>query len=68
MFEGLLQPTHLLVILIIVILVFGPKRFPEIGKGLGDAMRGLKRGISSENNSNPTATAKNKDDTNTTKV
>jgi sec-independent protein translocase protein TatA len=40
--EGLFQPMHLLVILAIALLVFGPKRLPEIGKGLGGAIRGFK--------------------------
>ena len=35
MFEGLLQPTHLLVIVGIALLVFGPKKLPELGKGIG---------------------------------
>lgn len=35
MFEGLFQPMHLLVILGIALLVFGPKKLPELGKGLG---------------------------------
>lgn len=42
MFEGLLQPMHLLVILAIAAIVFGPKRLPELGKGLGEAIRGFK--------------------------
>ena len=42
MFEGLFQPTHLLVILVIALLVFGPKRLPELGKGLGDGIRGFR--------------------------
>jgi len=42
MFEGLLQPMHLLVILAIAAVVFGPKRLPELGKGLGEAIRGFK--------------------------
>jgi len=45
MFEGLLQPTHLLLILFIVLIIFGPKKLPEIGKSLGQAIRGLKEGI-----------------------
>ena len=45
MFEGLFQPTHLLVIMIIAIFVFGPKRLPEIGKGLGDGIRGFKEAM-----------------------
>ena len=42
MFEGLLQPMHLLVILFIALLVFGPKKLPELGKGLGDGIRSFK--------------------------
>lgn len=42
MFEGLFQPMHLLLILGIAVLVFGPKRLPEIGRGLGESIRGFK--------------------------
>ena len=42
MFEGLLQPMHLLVIFAIAMLVFGPRRLPELGKGLGEGIRGFK--------------------------
>ena len=35
MFEGLFQPMYLLVILGICILLFGPRKIPELGKGLG---------------------------------
>jgi len=45
MFEGLLQPMHLLLILIIALVVFGPKKLPEIGKGLGEAIRGFKKAL-----------------------
>ncbi len=45
MFEGLLQPMHLLVIFFIALLVFGPKKLPELGKGLGDGIRALKEGL-----------------------
>jgi len=48
MFEGLFQPTHLLVIMIIAVFVFGPKRLPEIGKGLGDGIRGFKDAMSGD--------------------
>jgi sec-independent protein translocase protein TatA len=40
--EGLLQPLHLLVIFGIALLVFGPEKRPERGKGLGEAIRGFK--------------------------
>jgi len=43
--EGLFQPMHLLVILIIALFVFGPKRLPELGKGLGDGIRALREGM-----------------------
>jgi sec-independent protein translocase protein TatA len=43
MFEGLLQPTHLLVILIIALIIFGPGKLPELGSSLGKAIRDFKR-------------------------
>ncbi|MGA9565386.1 MAG: twin-arginine translocase TatA/TatE family subunit [Candidatus Korobacteraceae bacterium] len=42
MFEGLFQPMHLVVILFIALMVFGPKKLPELGKGLGDGIRSFK--------------------------
>lgn len=45
MFEGLFQPTHLLVIFGIALLVFGPKKLPELGKGIGEGIRALKQGV-----------------------
>ena len=42
MFENLFQPMHLLVILFIALLVFGPKKLPELGRGLGDGIRSFK--------------------------
>ena len=45
MFEGLFQPMHLLVIFFIALLVFGPKKLPELGKGLGEGIRALKAGM-----------------------
>ncbi len=44
MFEGLFQPMHLLVIFFIALLVFGPKKLPELGKGIGEGIRALKSG------------------------
>jgi len=45
MLEGLLQPMHLLVIFFIALLVFGPKKLPELGKGIGEGIRALKDGM-----------------------
>jgi sec-independent protein translocase protein TatA len=42
MFEGLFQPMHLLVILAICLLVFGPKKLPELGKSMGEGIRGFR--------------------------
>lgn len=43
--EGLFQPMHLLVILGIALLMFGPKKLPELGKGIGEGIRGFKSAI-----------------------
>ena len=40
--EGLLQPTHLIFILLIVLILFGPGKLPELGKGLGKGIRKFK--------------------------
>jgi sec-independent protein translocase protein TatA len=45
MLEGLFQPTHLIIIFAIALLVFGPKKLPELGKGLGEGIRALKEGM-----------------------
>ena len=45
MFEGAFQPLHLIVILLIAVLVFGPKKLPELGKGLGESIRGFKKAM-----------------------
>jgi sec-independent protein translocase protein TatA len=42
MFEGLFQPMHLLVIFGLALLIFGPKKLPELGKGIGEGIRGFK--------------------------
>ena len=48
MFDGLFQPTHLLVIFGIALLIFGPRKLPELGKGIGDGIRGFKAAINAE--------------------
>ncbi|MGA6981028.1 MAG: twin-arginine translocase TatA/TatE family subunit [Candidatus Sulfotelmatobacter sp.] len=42
MFEGLFQPMHLMIIAGIALLIFGPKKLPELGKGMGEGIRGFK--------------------------
>jgi len=45
MIEGLFAPMHLLIIGGIALLVFGPSRLPELGRGFGQAIRGFKAGL-----------------------
>jgi len=45
MFEGLLQPMHLVVILFVALFVFGPKKLPEFGKSLGEGIKGFKKAM-----------------------
>ena len=58
MFEGLFQPTHLIIIFAIALLVFGPKKLPELGKGLGEGIRALKEGMKDNNAPAPTEQSK----------
>jgi sec-independent protein translocase protein TatA len=50
MFEGLFQPLHLIVIFGIALLVFGPKKLPELGKGIGDGIRSFQSAIKGAEN------------------
>ena len=45
MLEGLFQPMHLILIFVIALVVFGPGKLPDIGKGLGEAIRGFKKAL-----------------------
>jgi sec-independent protein translocase protein TatA len=45
---GALQPGHLIVILVIVLLIFGPGKLPELGKAMGDGLRELKKATGNE--------------------
>jgi len=48
MLDNLFQPMHLLVILFIALLVFGPKKLPELGKGLGEGIRSFKESMNAK--------------------
>lgn len=45
MFEGAFSPFHWLLVLAIAMIFFGPKKLPELGKGLGAAIRNFKDGL-----------------------
>lgn len=49
MFEGLFQPMHLLIILAIALVIFGPSKLPELGAGLGKSLREFKKTMSEIN-------------------
>ena len=46
MFAGLASPSHLIIVLALVLLLFGAKRIPELAKGLGTGIKELREGIS----------------------
>jgi len=62
MFEGLFQPMHLLVIFGIALLVFGPKKLPELGKGIGEGIRGFKAAMKADEEKPGGATSTNASD------
>jgi sec-independent protein translocase protein TatA len=45
MFTGLLQPTHLIILLVIALVFLGPKRLPDAGRALGQGLREFKNSI-----------------------
>jgi sec-independent protein translocase protein TatA len=58
MFEGLFQPMHLGVIVGLALLMFGPKKLPELGKGIGEGIRSFKSAMNDRADAvdaNPTA-------------
>ena len=48
MIGDILQPTHLLFVLVVALLVLGPKRLPEAGRALGKGIRDFRTAISGE--------------------
>jgi sec-independent protein translocase protein TatA len=49
----LLSPLHLLIIFGIALLLFGPKKLPELGKGIGEGFRALKEGMKDKSGDPP---------------
>ncbi len=56
MIGDILQPTHLLFILVVALLVLGPKRLPEVGRSLGRGLRDFRSAINGEDERPPAAT------------
>jgi len=55
MFEGLFQPTHLILILLVALLLFGPSKLPQIGAGLGKSIRDFKKAMAGLSDDLPAA-------------
>jgi sec-independent protein translocase protein TatA len=47
-FTGLLQPTHLIILLVVALIFLGPKRLPDAGKALGQGLREFKSSLGGE--------------------
>jgi sec-independent protein translocase protein TatA len=52
-FTGLESPTHLIIVLLVVLLLFGAKRIPELARSLGAGVRELKKGAEGEGDAEP---------------
>ena len=52
---GVLQPWHVIVVLVIVLVIFGPGKLPMLGKAVGDTVRDFKKAVADE--PKPDATA-----------
>jgi sec-independent protein translocase protein TatA len=57
MFTDLLQPTHLIIVLAVALLVLGPKRLPGAGRALGQGLREFKESITAAHDRDPDALA-----------
>jgi sec-independent protein translocase protein TatA len=53
MFEGLFAPAHLLIILVIALIIFGPGKLPQLGSGLGKSIREFKKALSEPEKPSP---------------
>lgn len=58
----MLSAWHLLILLAIVLVVFGPSRLPGLGKSLGESIRNFKKGIDGSGDIDVTETAKRLED------
>jgi sec-independent protein translocase protein TatA len=55
MIGDILQPTHLLLILVVALLVLGPKRLPEVGRAVGRSLHDFKGAVNGEHHEEPEA-------------
>ena len=60
MFTGLASPSHLIIVLVIILLLFGAKRIPELAKGLGSGIKEFREGVSAGDDTKPEVTGSEK--------
>jgi sec-independent protein translocase protein TatA len=53
MFTGILQPTHLIILLVVALLFLGPKRLPEAGRALGQGLKEFRSSIAGSQPDDP---------------
>ena len=53
MFTNILQPSHVIIVLVVALLVLGPKRLPEAGRAFGQGLKEFKNSISSDHHDDP---------------
>ena len=53
MLTNILQPTHVIIVLVVALLILGPKRLPEAGRALGQGLKEFKNSISSDHHNDP---------------
>ena len=58
MFTGILQPTHMIILLVVALLFLGPKRLPEAGRAVGQGLREFRSSISGSHGDDPQIAAR----------
>lgn len=53
MFTGILQPTHLVILLVVALLFLGPKRLPEAGRAIGEGLKEFRSSIAGSHGDDP---------------
>lgn len=53
MFTGILQPSHLIILLVVALLFLGPKRLPEAGRALGQGLKEFRSSITGNHGDEP---------------
>ncbi len=57
MFEGILQPTHLILILAIALVIFGPGKLSDLGSSLGKSLKDFKKAMNEDEEASATPTS-----------